>query len=82
MKKNKNKQEEESDDNGNYTLIIVSILIWMMIILINLYIKKIIISIDNLISDNEMDEIDLDDPFFAEAEKELEESEEFKKGKY
>jgi len=54
----------------------------MMIILINLYIKKIIISIDNLISDNEMDEIDLDDPFFAEAEKELEESEEFKKGKY
>lgn len=27
-----------------------------------------------------MDEIDMDDPFFAEAERELEESEEFKKG--
>ncbi|ORX52211.1 hypothetical protein BCR36DRAFT_325040 [Piromyces finnis] len=34
---------------------------------------------DNLISDNEMDEIDMDDPFFAEAERELEESEEFKR---
>jgi len=34
---------------------------------------------DKLISDNEMDEIDMDDPFFAEAERELEESEEFKK---
>jgi len=28
-----------------------------------------------------MDEIDMDDPFFAEAERELEESEEYKKGK-
>jgi len=36
--------------------------------------------LDKLISDNELDEIDMDDPFFAEAEKELEESEEFKKG--